>query len=125
MLAMLVVGCGHDGKCHGPPATSAQAAAGAWIPVNLSIRTEPVPCESVDLANCQGQRHHLYLETDFDGTWWSVEVDLNDADYLEASGVDTDTLPGRVTLEGDGAVQVAIDGTGILILASPTVFGCQ
>ncbi len=84
-----------------------------------------MPCESVVRANCEGSRHRLALETDFDAGWWSVDVDLDEAAFLSVGGVDTETLPGRMSLTGDDNVQVTIDATEIRFDATPTAFGCQ
>jgi hypothetical protein len=104
---------------------SSRVAVRDWIPVTLSLRTEPTPCESVTQANCKGRRHHLQLETDFDSAWWSVDVDLDEAEFLSVGGQDTETLPGRMTLIGPDDVQVSIDATEVQLDATPTVFGCQ
>ena len=93
--------------------------------MKLSLRTEPTPCESVTHSNCNGWRHHLWLETDFDAAWWSVDVELGKAEFLSVGGRDTETLPGRMTLSEDDHVLVAIDETEIQLDATPTVFGCQ
>jgi hypothetical protein len=65
------------------------------------------------------------LETDFDAAWWSVEMDLGEAEFLSIGGEDSEALPGRMTLIGRGDVQVSIDETEIQLDATPTVFGCQ
>lgn len=94
---------------------------GDSIPVELSVRTEPMPCESAVGADCRGWRHHLHLETDFDAHWWSIEVDLDEADYSNLGGVDADAVVGRMTLVGDDNVQVTVVNTGIQLQATPTV----